>query len=40
MALFDLFKKEQKSVIRIGFFDESTREGIQKAFIPKFLYID
>lgn len=36
MAFQDLFKK--KSVIAIGTFDEKTRDGLNKTYIPKYLY--
>jgi len=40
MGLFDLFKQKQevKSVPAFGVLQETTRDGIQKAFIPQYLY--
>ena len=39
MALFDFFKKkEEKKVPAVGVIGEETRSGIQKAYIPNFIY--
>jgi len=37
-SLKNLFKAEKKDVIKVSVLDESTRDGINKAYIPKFLY--
>ena len=38
MGIFDFFKKETKSVPPIDSIGETTRDGLVKAYIPKFLY--
>jgi len=38
MASFNWFRSQKKSVIVVDSLQETTREGINKAYIPKFLY--
>jgi len=38
MGILDLFKKEKKAVPPVATIQETTRQGLHKAYIPKFLY--
>ena len=38
MGILDIFKKQEKAVPPVAAITESTREGLHKAYIPKFLY--
>lgn len=38
MGLFNFWKKEEKTVPAVGNISEATRNGLQKAYIPMFLY--
>lgn len=38
MGMFDFFKREKKAVPAVSTISEQTRHGIEKAYIPEFLY--